>query len=850
MNGNNYTEKSQQMLVKAYQIAQSYHHAQCDVIHVIYALLDDDDNMFTTIIQKLNLKKEVLKSYVTEQLKKIASSSSNNELTVTYDLNDLLIKADSIMRSFNDTYISIEHVVLALFESKNVMTKEFINQFKLTKKQVLPIIEEIRGDNLVDNQTPENKYQVLEKYGRDLVDQVKKGKIDPIIGRDDEIRRVIQILSRKTKNNPILIGEPGVGKTAVVEGLAWRIFNNDVPFSLQDKTIFELDMGALIAGAKYRGEFEERLKAVLKEVQKSDGKIIMFIDEFHTLVGAGKTDGAMDAANILKPMLARGELHCIGATTLDEHRKYIEKDPALERRMQKVLIKESSVEDTISILRGLKERFEIHHGVQISDNAIIAAATLSARYITDRFLPDKAIDLIDEACASVRMQIDSMPEELDDVTRKIMQLEIETSALSKEIDDKSLARLEVIKKEIANYKEKQQVLTQRWKQEKTELQEQKDLKAQLDKAKLDLQKAQSDARYEDAAKLQYYVIPSIEKRLKEIQSKQKDNRLLDEAVTKDHICEIISKWTGIPLTKLLKSELEKLLGLSDKIKERVIGQDEAVDLVSNAILRSRAGISDANRPLGSFLFLGPTGVGKTEVAKALAEQLFDSENKLIRIDMSEYMEKHSVARLIGAPPGYVGYEEGGQLSEAVRRNPYSIILLDEIEKAHPDVFNVLLQVLDDGRITDGKGTVVDFKNTIIIMTSNLGSRYLLEMDMKEASEKVYEELKTTMKPEFINRIDEIVMFNPLNSDVVVKIVDKFINLLANKLKEQNIILELSERAKENIAEQGFDQMFGARPIKRYIQKHIENLIARKILSGQIIDKIYIDYNRVQGFFVK
>ena len=849
MNGQNYTEKSQQSLVKAFQYAQNYHHAQCDVIHLVRAFLDDDENIFSVVLKELNSKKEVIISYVDELLKKIVSSNSNS-IIVSNDLNELIIKAEQIMQSYKDSYVSVEHLVLALFDSRNFTIKEFLKEFDLTKKKVKQIIDKLRGDYSVDNQTPENRYQVLEKYGRDLVEQVKLGKIDPIIGRDEEIRRVIQILSRKTKNNPILIGEPGVGKTAIVEGLAWRIFNNDVPLTLQDKTIYELDMGALIAGAKYRGEFEERLKAVLKEVQKSEGQIIMFIDEIHNLVGAGRTDGAMDAANLLKPMLARGELHCIGATTLDEHRKYIEKDAALERRMQKVMVHEPSVEDTISILRGLKERFEIHHGVQITDESIIVASTLSSRYISDRYLPDKAIDLIDEACSSVRMQIDSMPEELDDVTRKIMQLEIEISALSKEIDERSLLRLNDIKSEVANLKEKQQGLHTRWKQEKEEIQEQKDLKTKLDTARLDLQKAQSDARYEDAARLQYYEIPNLEAKLNEIQSKEKGGRILDEVVTKDHILEVISKWTGIPLTKLKTSETEKLLTLDEKIKERVIGQDQAVELVANAIIRSRANISDPNRPMGSFLFLGPTGVGKTEVARALAEQLFDSEHKMIRLDMSEYMEKHSVSRLIGAPPGYVGYEEGGQLSEAVRRNPYSIILLDEIEKAHPDIFNVLLQVLDDGRITDGQGKIVDFKNTIIIMTSNLGSNYMLNYQYEDASKKVMAELKETMKPEFLNRIDEIIVFNPLDISVVDKIVDKFINLLAIKLKEQNIELEISQRAKQQIIEEGFDRVFGARPIKRYIQKHIENLVAKAIISNQVKDKISIDYNNIRRFFIK
>ncbi|MBS6442052.1 MAG: AAA family ATPase, partial [Coprobacillus sp.] len=665
------------------------------------------------------------------------------------------------------------------------------------------------------------------------------GKIDPVIGRDEEIRRVMEILSRKTKNNPVLIGEPGVGKTAVVEGLAWRIYKKDVPFSLKNKTIYELDMGSLIAGAKYRGEFEERLKSVLNEVKKSEGNIILFIDEIHTLIGAGKTDGAMDAANLLKPMLARGELHLIGATTLDEYRMYIEKDAAFERRMQKVMVDEPTVEDTIAILRGLKERFEMHHGVKIEDSAIISAATLSSRYISDRFLPDKAIDLIDEACASKRMQIDSMPIELDELNRKIMQLEIEAVSLKNDTSKDSKEKKESLDKEIADLKEKQAVLVAKWKKEKGALEDAKHLKTDLDKARTDLNNALSSADYTEAARLQYSVIPDLEKKIADYEESEKEGKMLDEVVSEDTIAEIISKWTHIPLSKLNTSDRDKLLHLQASLAKRVIGQDDALSLISNAILRNRAGINDGNRPIGSFLFLGPTGVGKTEVAKALAEQLFDSEAQMVRIDMSEYMEKFSVSRLIGAPPGYVGYEEGGQLTEAVRRKPYSIVLLDEIEKAHPDVFNILLQVLDDGRLTDSKGRVVDFKNTILIMTSNLGSSYLLDQNNPNAQEMVMSQLKDTFRPEFLNRIDEIVMFHPLDNSVALKITDKFLGLLIERFKEKDLVLEITPTVRKVVSERGFDAVYGARPLKRYIQKEIENPLAMFILSHTLKPKAHV-----------
>ena len=701
---------------------------------------------------------------------------------------------------------------------------------------------------MVNNPQPENQYEVLTKYGRDLIQDVKDGKLDPVIGRDEEIRRVIQILSRKTKNNPILIGEPGVGKTAIVEGLAWRIFKNDVPVSLQNKTLYELDLGALVAGAKYRGEFEERLKAVLNEIKKSEGNIILFIDEIHQLVGAGKTDGAMDAANLLKPMLARGELHCIGATTLDEYRMYIEKDAALERRFQKVQVDEPDSDDTIAILRGLKDSFESHHGVQITDSAIVAAVNMSERYITDRFLPDKAIDLIDEACASVRMEIDSLPEELDVITREKNRLEMERISIEKE--DKNAdneKRLDEIKSRIASLDEQVTGLTDKWKEEKKALDHIKKLKDQKVRYEALKDKYETEGNLEEASKIKYETLPRINKEIADYQSQESDDALLQEKVTVDTVSEVIARWTGIPIHKLMESEREKLLHLDDILRKRVIGQDEAIEKICDAILRSRAGINDENRPIGSFMFLGPTGVGKTEVAKSLAEQLFDSEKNIVRIDMSEYMEKFSVSRLLGAPPGYVGYEEGGQLTEAVRRAPYSIVLLDEIEKAHPEVFNVLLQVLDDGRITDSKGNVVSFKNTIIIMTSNIGSQYLLQGNNEETRHEVEMELKAHFKPEFLNRIDEIVMFNSLDNQVVYKIIDKFIAQLSKRLEQQNISVQVSDGAKEEIAREGFDPTFGARPLKRFIQGHIETLVAKEMIKGSIQkdDNITIDYQNQQ-----
>ncbi|MDD6302837.1 MAG: ATP-dependent chaperone ClpB [Bacillales bacterium] len=838
-----FTEKVISIINRSQEIAKENFSCEIDVPHVIKAMLDDEDSMLKNILYKVECDAKLFIETVEGFIKAKAKSSNVDNIYVSVDVNNLLSNADKYRKQYGDQFVSVEHLILAIFDTKHSIINKLLNINNFNKNKIEKAIKEIRGSSKVLDKNPEEKYEVLKKYGRDLTLDVAKGKIDPVIGRDEEIRRVIQILSRKTKNNPVLIGEPGVGKTAIVEGLAWRIFKGDVPLSLKDKTIFELDLGALIAGAKYRGEFEDRLKAVLNEISKSEGKIVLFIDEIHTLIGAGKTDGAMDAANLLKPMLARGELHCIGATTLDEYRKYIEKDAAFERRMQKVTVGEPTLEDTISILRGLKERYESHHGVQILDSALVSAATLSNRYITDRFLPDKAIDLIDEACSAVRMQIDSLPTELDEINRKLMQLEIERVSLQKEDSEASKKRLEKMEKEIAELKEQQSGLMVKWTNEKKALNESKTAKDDLERAKLDLDKAMQNANYQEASRLQYIVIPNLEKKIKDFETMDKENNMLDEVVKEEDIARVISKWTGIPVSKLNQSESSKILSLESNLKERVIGQDEAINKVCDAILRSRAGINDENRPIGSFLFLGPTGVGKTEIAKSLAASLFDSENQIIRIDMSEYMEKFSVSRLVGAPPGYVGYEEGGQLTEAVRRKPYSIVLLDEIEKAHPDVFNILLQVLDDGRLTDSQGRVVDFKNTILIMTSNIGSEYLLEGNDSIAHQNVENSLKEHFKPEFLNRIDDIVFFNSLDDSVVIKIAMKFIKQLETRLEKLEIKIDISSEALKAISKKGFDRIYGARPLKRYIQKEIETPLAKEIIKGNIKEKssLYIDY---------
>ena len=847
MNIEKWTTKMQEAIQKAIKMASEMNHQVVDVEHFLLALLEDNAGIMYRVLVKCNVDIARLQNSLTARLqnKPIVNNVDINSIRLSYDLNQLFGLADKQMSKFKDEYLSVEHLIMALFDLNSSWVKDLLNEFHLNRKDVKKVIDEMRGGNMVNNQNPENQYEVLEKYGRDLTKDVADGKLDPVIGRDEEIRRVIQILSRKTKNNPILIGEPGVGKTAIVEGLAWRIFKNDVPVSLQNKTLYELDLGALVAGAKYRGEFEERLKAVLNEIKKAEGNIILFIDEIHQLVGAGKTDGAMDAANLLKPMLARGELHCIGATTLDEYRMYIEKDVALERRFQKVQVDEPDQDDTIAILRGLKDSFESHHGVQITDSAIIGAVNMSQRYITDRFLPDKAIDLIDEACASIRMEIDSLPEELDTITREKNRLEMERISIEKE--DKSEdneKRLNEIKSRIASLDEQVKGLSDKWQEEKKSLDHIKELKNQKVRLEALKKKKKTEGNLEEASKIKYQTLPQIEKEISQFEASKKEDDLLQEKVTVETVSEVIARWTGIPVNKLMESEREKLLHLDEALKVRVIGQDDAIEKVTDAILRSRAGINDENRPIGSFLFLGPTGVGKTEVAKSLAEQLFDTEKNIVRIDMSEYMEKFSVSRLVGAPPGYVGYEEGGQLTEAVRRHPYSIVLLDEIEKAHPEVFNILLQVLDDGRITDSKGNLVSFKNTIIIMTSNIGSNYLLEGNNEETRAAIDNELKNHFKPEFLNRIDEIVYFNSLDQSVVNKIINKFINQLSHRLEDKKITINVTDHAKAIISEYGYDVTFGARPLKRFIQSNIETLIAREMIKGTIKNgsTVTVDYD--------
>ena len=840
MNISKFTQKSVQAVQDLEKVAYQFGNQEMEEEHLLYALLEQEDSLILKLIEKMEIDKDYFRNSLNQALD-ARVKVSGGELRVGQYLNKALVSAEDEAKAMGDEYVSVEHLFLALLRYPSPSMKKLFQEFGITKERFLQALSTVRGNQRVVSDNPEATYDTLNKYGEDLVEKARNQKLDPVIGRDEEIRNIIRILSRKTKNNPVLIGEPGVGKTAAIEGLAQRIVAEDVPEGLKDKKIFALDMGALVAGAKYRGEFEERLKAVLEEVKKSEGNIILFIDELHLIVGAGKTDGAMDASYMLKPMLARGELHCIGATTLDEYRQYIEKDAALERRFQPVMVDEPTVEDTISILRGLKERYEVFHGVKITDSALVAAATLSHRYITDRFLPDKAIDLVDEACALIKTELDSMPSELDEQRRKIMQLEIEESALKKETDNLSKERLETLQKELAELRDTFNTQKAQWDNEKHSVEKLQKLREQIEDVNKQIQKAKQNYDLEKAAQLQYGELPKLQQQLEieEKSVKESDRSLVHEAVTDDEIARIISRWTGIPVTRLTEGERAKLLTLEDQLHKRVVGQDEGVKRVTDAILRSKAGIKDPTKPIGSFLFLGPTGVGKTELAKTLAENLFDDEQNMVRIDMSEYMEKYSVSRLIGAPPGYVGYEEGGQLTEAVRRKPYSVVLFDEIEKAHPDVFNVLLQVLDDGRITDSQGRTVDFKNTILIMTSNIGSPYLLDGidengEIKpEAQSQVMDDLRGHFRPEFLNRLDEIIMFKPLTKSNIGKIVDLMVGELDKRLADQELSLELTDAAKDQVIENGYDPVYGARPLKRYLQKYVETLAARKILSGDV-----------------
>ena len=841
---NKFTEKAGESLVEAQNISRRRNHQTTDGWHLLSALIMQEYGTGRSVLEKMEITPNAVELALERELSRLPSVTGDVDASrayITQVVQDAITEAEGAAQRLNDQYISVEHLFLGLVKAKSdAKLQQFFGNFGIDEKRVLKAMKEVRGNQRVTSQNPEATYEALDKYGIDLVEHARRGKLDPVIGRDGEIRRVIRILSRKTKNNPVMIGDPGVGKTAIVEGLAQRIVRGDVPEGLKEKTIFALDMGALLAGAKYRGEFEERLKAVLKEIKESDGRILLFIDELHTIVGAGKVEGAIDAGNMLKPMLARGELHCIGATTLDEHRKYIEKDAALERRFQTVMVDQPTVQDTISILRGLKDRYEVYHGVHIQDNALVNAAVLSNRYITDRFLPDKAIDLVDEACAMIRTEMDSMPTELDELNRRVMQLEIEEAALKKEKDDASRQRLEELRKELVDIREEAGRLRRQWEAEKKSIGQVQKVREEIEETKLAMEEAERRYDLNKAAELRHGKLPQLEAHLSELERSENGDGLIKEEVSAEEIAEIVSKWSGVPINRLLEGEKEKLLRLDEVMHERVVGQDEAVESVADAILRARSGIKDPNRPIGSFLFLGPTGVGKTELAKTLAESLFDSEANLVRLDMSEYMEKHSVSRLIGAPPGYVGYDEGGQLSEAVRRKPYSVILFDEIEKAHPDVFNVLLQIMDDGRITDAQGHRVDFKNTVIIMTSNIGSRYLQEDligdEIPESTrESIMTELRQAFRPEFLNRIDDTVLFKPLSLEEITQIVDLQLKELNVRLEERRVTVELLNGTREWVAERGYDPVYGARPLKRFLQKQVENRLARSLIKGEIAE---------------
>lgn len=847
MNFEKYTKKSLEAIQNAQNLAREYGNPQVDEIHLNYSLVNDEDGLIPRILKYMGVDTSAFKNELINKISKLPKQSGT--VYSSKDISKALVDSEEIANNFQDDYVSVEHIYLALLGLKNTNSSDSFKKFNITKDSFLAALQKIRGNQHVRTDNPEDTYDALEKYGRDLTAEARQGKMDPVIGRDEEVRNVIRILSRRTKNNPVLIGEPGVGKTAIVEGLAQRIVKKDVPEGLKDKTIISLDMGALVAGAKYRGEFEERLKAVLSEVEKSDGKILLFIDEIHNIVGAGKTEGAMDASNLLKPMLARGELHAIGATTLDEYRKYIEKDPALERRFQKVMVQEPTVEDTISILRGLKEKYEIYHGIRIADSAVIAAATLSDRYITDRFLPDKAIDLMDEACAMLRTEIDSMPTEIDDVRRRILQLEIEREALKKETDNYSKKRLEELEKELSEEKSEFDNLKATWESEKQSLDKVKDLKSKIDEVKYEIEKAEREYNLEKLSVLKYGELPKLEEELKEKEAQnQVESSMVKEVVTDQEIAHVVSRWTKIPVEKLAETERDKLLSMSDILHQRVVGQDEAIEAVSDAVLRQRAGLKSENRPIGSFIFLGPTGVGKTETAKALTEILFDDEKNMIRIDMSEYMEKHSVSRLVGSPPGYVGYDEGGQLTEAVRRMPYCVVLFDEIEKAHPDVFNILLQVLDDGRLTDNQGRTVDFKNTVIIMTSNIGSSYLLDginsdgEISQEARDAVDSQMRMSFRPEFLNRIDEIVLFKPLVKEQIYEIIKKTVEHIESRLADRNIEINVTDEAMRFILDASYSPQYGARPVKRYIQSTLETELSKLIIKGEVYEnsKVKVD----------